>query len=88
MGCSFDDHLPISLVCSGMCRLVNGSVEKTECVPVCEEFCVCGGEEECLVCCMEGGRCAPANSTILLSDGSQCSNGICVDVSLRVYVCA
>ena len=87
-----NNPLPVFFVCSGMCQLVNGSVGETECVPVCGEFCACDGVEECLVCCLEGGRCALANSTILLSDGSQCSNGICVDVCLCVmclcwYVC-
>ena len=69
-----------------MCRVVNTSAVssgllETECVPVCSTFCNCVGEDECKVCCMEGEECMPANDTINLANGSECSEGICVDVS-------
>ncbi len=67
-------------VARGTCRVL--APGKTECVPVCREFCMCSGEVECKVCCSDTGSCAPSNETINLANGSLCSEGVCVNVSV------
>ena len=68
---------------SGVC------MENGTCEPLCKanETCSCSGESECLLCCMDGEDCLPVNGTLYLPNGSPCSAGACLEVSMSMASC-